>query len=1166
MKDFISKLSALALLPLLIFSVSCVNQKYEISEDKIDLEVTVFQEGVVVPLGSTEAIRIKDIVSQLDDEYRKYLEARENGVYSIYYADSYDLSDSLAVMKEMLKIEDIAFAQDIEFSLSDVDMSEVKIKEFSESYEESLADAFEVPSIPNFTIDESYEYGTELYTYALSSKDKTLNIDPIEHRDYLIALENGYEVPSGLINDTPVSIQQFVNLTGITADLADKVGPEIYEVNVKMSFPEGIRSIQEVVLKESSRVRLTANIGSSLFTGGTINPHLDIDVHEIFHLSDGITADHIIADFEMPASGGEISREYGVESVVFNDEDWVVGSDGRLQLNKTIDIAIEGYPVYNDVVTTTRHISEHQSGRTPVEVKVEFVDFEIDYVKAAINPITVENNENAVLELDPIVLPEGIKDVEYVEFADDSKVEFSLSVDNLEKVEGLELEVEYLEFTIPEGMVVTGAENGRLVYEHVNLADGFEGELRIEKYDLPEPVEGTITPSGQISVKAKTVASGTVSTKDLPETEADDLRLKVSVKGSMEVSDYCARIDGYDYHIDIAQHIEEEIPEALSGIGEAVIYPEGDPVIEIDVALPETSLPLGPVNDGLVITLPQMLKLKSLPAEYNYDTAANTITFRDVLPSHIELPIDCLVLSPVKVEDKYFIMGDMSVTGSVGIAACEVHKTDVDALVSADAKVSMTVHIPELVPASFSLDQYVADITQEVEFTLLEPDQIPEEIVSAGRIDLEDVYVNLLMDASSLPDTGNAGLELDFAVSLPELLVLGDGLRDESGLVHIKGSLDKDRRIVIDPIKVEALELSGVDLHAEKALVEKVAVDGTVKLTDAELDIDEWMDKDHSVTFEASIKDIKIARITGKVDVGIDPVAETIELAEVKSLINTDNIQTTIDLEHVHLAVDLETNLGISAKANAKIVPYYDGAPAEAIDVALEVKAAASAAQPRKTSFWLGDKAECCPEGYEFKEIPILDLIRNIPDSIQVNVTAGTDPNEECVLEPSADYLLKLDYALDIPMRLGDDFKFEFRDTLSGIPPVISTIFRSGNLILAGEIESSLPFELDLKAVLLDEDGNVIRLAEGSGLQVIKGCTVDGSPVKTDLYLKMAKNEDESLPEISAVELNFAARSSGSGAPITDETFIKATLHALVPDGIHVDLRDFMNDNAEEVQ
>ena len=36
---------------------SCVNEKFTISEEKLDTEVQVFQEGLSIPLGSTDRIK-----------------------------------------------------------------------------------------------------------------------------------------------------------------------------------------------------------------------------------------------------------------------------------------------------------------------------------------------------------------------------------------------------------------------------------------------------------------------------------------------------------------------------------------------------------------------------------------------------------------------------------------------------------------------------------------------------------------------------------------------------------------------------------------------------------------------------------------------------------------------------------------------------------------------------------------------------------------------------------------------------------------------------------------------------------------------------------------------------------------------------------------------------
>ena len=1151
---------------LLLASASCVNEEYEVSEDKMNLEVTVFQEGVSIPLGSTAAIKAKDLEDRLDEEYREYLKAREDGVYSVYLADSFDLSDSLGFLKDMVKIDDISFSQDVSFSLSDVDMSDVKIDAFDYAYEEDFADDFKSPQIPTIKVEESYSYAAGMNGFALSAEDKKIKVDPVENEDYIISLPEDFVVPEELISDTELSVQDLVDLTGVEASVADAFGPEFVDVNFQMTFPKGIRSIEEVVMNEGARIGVTVEMTNSLFTSGTINPYIDFDVSSIFHLTDdssseAVDTDHILADFEMPASGGKIYEEYGVESIVFNAEDWRYDEEGRLVLDKTIQMEINGHPIYNDVKTSTRHIAACGYRKTPVNLTVEFVDFEVDYVKATLDPVTVEKHETVALDMQSIELPQGIAKVDHVDFTDDSQIGFSLSVEN--RIEGLGITLEYLEISLPEGMEVEGAVNGKLTYENLDVSNGYTGSIKVDRFNLPAPVDGSILLSDMIEVKARAVAEGSISTDAIPATEAEDLKLNIAIDGRLEVADYQAEIEEYEYPVSVLEHIEEEVPAALADMGEVVIYPEGDPVIEIDVTIPEAAIPIGPVGKGVVISFPEMLKLKDIPSEYGYDIATNTITFKDVLPSRIVLPIDRLVLAPVLEGDKCYVRGDITVDGTVGVSACQVRKADVEGLASADLKVALKVHVPELVPSRFSLGQYTSNISQKVEMTLFEPDQLPKEVVSVEMIHLKDVYADICLDASKLPSTGGAALTLDLAVDLPDLLVLEDGLRDESGLLHIKGSLDKDGKIKLDPIKINALDLSGVDLKSEEALAETITVDGTVKLADAELNVDEWMGKEHSVKFEASISNIDIAKFTGKVNYAIDPVDESLDMTSVSKAINTENIQTVIDLTHVHLAVDLETNLQVAAKANAEIIPYRRGAAMESVKVALDVEAASSLDSPKKTRYWLGESSECCPEGYEFREIPILELLRDIPDSLAVKVEAGTDPDAECILEPDADYVLKVDYALDIPLQLGKDFRFEFRDTLANIPPVISTIFRGGDLVLTGEVESSLPFELDVKANLLDADGNVIGLSEGSARQIIKGCALDGSPVKSEIRLAMIKKEGAEIPDIASVELHFVATSSGAGAPLTEESFIKATLQALVPSGISVDLREFMNEEEQ---
>ena len=84
------------------------------------------------------------------------------------------------------------------------------------------------------------------------------------------------------------------------------------------------------------------------------------------------------------------------------------------------------------------------------------------------------------------------------------------------------------------------------------------------------------------------------------------------------------------------------------------------------------------------------------------------------------------------------------------------------------------------------------------------------------------------------------------------------------------------------------------------------------------------------------------------------------------------------------------------------------------------------------------------------------------------------------------------------------------------------------------------------------------KLAENAGKQVIKPCTAAGDPVKTDLNILVALKKDVDVTGVSAIELVFTA-TSVPGAPIREDSFIKATLQALIPEGVTLDLGQVMD-------
>ena len=160
----------------------------------------------------------------------------------------------------------------------------------------------------------------------------------------------------------------------------------------------------------------------------------------------------------------------------------------------------------------------------------------------------------------------------------------------------------------------------------------------------------------------------------------------------------------------------------------------------------------------------------------------------------------------------------------------------------------------------------------------------------------------------------------------------------------------------------------------------------------------------------------------------------------------------------------------------------------------------------------------------------------------------------------SADgYVLEAAYAFSLPLEFGKDMALEFSTVIPDLPEILGQILEYGTLGLTGEIESSLPLGLEMTYNFLDSNGNRIELVENAGKQIIQPGTVSGDAVKTDINILVGVKKTANLSDIDALELAFKAISV-PGAPLKEDSFIKAKLQVLVPEGVTFDLKDWMSD------
>ncbi len=1144
-------LASLSLLFFAFLGSSCVNEEYDMSGDNLNLEVTPFQEGVTIPLGSTEQIKLKELLKDVDEDI---LKAAENGAYSISMGDSFDMSEELAELKELIEIPDVEISEQFNFDMKNVDVSDIEIKAQKLDYKYNLPTLESAPEVRIPSVSEKIEFAAGLDKFRPDESMFELGLPAVSEPWEFMTIN---KLPDFVVNNNPIDVDMsLVKDVNIVSD----------GISFSISLPEGVNSVDEIILDEDAGIKVSVQLPAEIFLEGSIIPDINVNLSELLHLEGGDVV-NLANDFVLSKGNGyKNSKTYNIKSLAVASSDWK--KDGKnLKLDKSAGVSINGKFVSDGLKTTTALLNNAENVKALFEI--EFVDVRIKDVVMDVEPVEISMNETVSMAVDNIELPEGIESIENIMFTSASGVDIVLKAQNLDRMKGLEAGLETLAITFPRELQVDGADaDNKVVISNVDLSKGVTKHVAILGVDLPEPKNGKISFNGEIKVEALASAGGKVHSAGLPAAAADDVKVSVEVKSNLEVADYQVNVSGLEYKVDTdVAEIKIEVSKEIADLKQIVVYPERTngnySNISVDFYFPEIGLDIVPAAEGLRIWFPEMVKFSQpeFIKEFNYDPNTHTATLYDEfgVNNSIWFAVDRLVLTPVldPADGKYYVSGKLRVDGGVALAPGVLTKAQIEKL--ADPNVVNTIEIsgwiPEFKPKEFEMETYQTAISEELEFDFISGDDLPAELVSLDVVELNETYVNLSMYAPTLSELGYAKITVDVDVDLPDMIKVAGA--DANGSVKLTGTF-KNNRLELEPMKIEALDFAGSDIR--EGLKGAVKIDGTVRLDDIKLDVQELLDKGIDVSFKVAIKDIDIAKVSGRVDYQVEPVVETVDLSDITDLLGDSGAEATLDFNHANLALEILTNLDVTVKAQAKLIPYYNGEAQE--KDAVEVNLLLRPDEDGVVRFWLADKdSDRRPAGYDFVQADILKLIREIPEKLDIQLSAGTDPDATCVLEPNEDYTLKVNYKFELPLEFGKDFNVTYRTQIEDIPEIVGSLLSKGNKVkLAGKISNSLPLGLDLRLNFLDSDGEIIDAATGCGTQTIAPCGLDGSAVDTELNVVVGLENGARADDIKSLELVFNASSAGViGVPVKEESYLQAVLQLVLPEGITVDLNDFLN-------
>lgn len=314
----------------------------------------------------------------------------------------------------------------------------------------------------------------------------------------------------------------------------------------------------------------------------------------------------------------------------------------------------------------------------------------------------------------------------------------------------------------------------------------------------------------------------------------------------------------------------------------------------------------------------------------------------------------------------------------------------------------------------------------------------------------------------------------------------------------------------------------------------------------------------------------------GKVNISTENQLDDM-YSDTENLVMLDGIPSFLKADDVRLVfnnprleVELSSNIGVPMTAEAVMTGMdydmntgmYEDAD-ESLAIALDAPyTTGNAYAPEWVRYWVSpvNPGSDMPAGYEWiQNTELRTFLSRIPDALKVDVEAATDLTKDVrhQLYFDRDYEVGGDMKFILPFEFGSGLYLPVRQTIDGVPEIVSSALSSASLTITGKVFSTLPVDVELGIILLDYDNRQVGALKN--VQTIQSANADGTP--SESYLNLSSEGMEITGEVYSVALEFVLSSDIDGLSFSDESFLSVQDVTLsVPGGITVNT-SVINDN-----
>ena len=1118
----------------LLLIPACQDPLFDL-KDGVNTEIKVGGDSLTVPLGSTDTIRLKDV---LDGDELDFLEIMDDGGYGLKLSDSLYVTDLLKDLdKSQLKFDDYIFTENASISFGDISVGDFKIPGFNKKDTLEL----NIPKVdigdiaPTVSMNKQFTVGFAGY----APKPDQLDIQDFAQN----SIQENLLKP---LIPVDVAIHPDVPFTSTTPlEIKDENGnPLKVKVNYSIDVPEGITNIYQIDLESGASLDISLELvdADASIAFGEFTPDISIDPTNLFKFGPLplLVNGKMVFDSSNELNSGNsykstktytLTALHNLPSAINN----VIGIER--------EITIEGTMTGKG---TLRANKAPQAKEIDMVVNVKIRDLKIKNMDFDIPTVTTTLNGTSSFAINETGMPEQVNRINRVYFGKQAGsnlptnmfIEFTTS--NLPVMTSSSYTIDQMNITFPEGFVFSNMAGRTYAASNVafNTATGYTIQLNLSELDLSgTPItNGTLNWSGDISYSGKMSVNGRMDSKNI-NTSADPI-INLSTKTAIQLTSATVLTNPINESIEpnnLSLNLSIDIAEQVARL--TTINMKRGGMIRVNINRP--ALPLNIKANNLSIQFSNLFEFYPVAG-----LTGNTYTINGTIPDYIELELKALHINKDLVDGKLTLNENITVSGGVILESGVVNSNEIKDL--SGKQLMLQAIVSDLYIESTSIELKTLEASYKDSTTLkMDINDIPSQIVSLDSIMLKDgSSVAMEINITNLPNLGSQPLKAALKIQFPKLLVFAPGQVNANNEMIINENFVNGK--LAKTILLRGLKFDGSNLGGKLSIDEKVGFDVTVKVENPTINSEELNDDPISVGVKVTLKGLEFQKVYGKFNVDFDDELTIDNLKfDLPDLLKGNDLM--LDIANPVLRLTTESNTGIPVDAALNLIKYKGGQLLndEKLTLNFRLPKSNTAAEVLKSNYWVAPSEDGKPADYTYVPLNLNSLLMPVPDSIKLDIKPTIDNNYQHMIDLLAVYNLKVKYDLNVPFKFGKDLSITIKDTVENVEVDFESMdLATGKLELLARVVNSIPLNLEMELLLTDENYTILATV---GKQSIAAGAPDGSGVVSNVTITLADNLEQ-LKKLKNVIFTFKATSNATiaGTPLKPDNYIRAELKARI--------------------